>query len=81
MDNPVDLLPTRKLAFHLCDQYNLSREERIDLAEILLRRDVASWKDLDVHELGRIVDALLGHALVSHLIRTRTPQPADTATR
>lgn len=58
-------------AMHYCDLYRLSRTERIDLSEIILRRDVPSWSTLSVDELGRLLDAFEGHALIQHLLDSR----------
>lgn len=48
-------------------RYNLTREDRLQLAEVLLWRDVASWKTLSEPELCRVLDALEGYALITHL--------------
>jgi hypothetical protein len=61
--------------------YGLTRDDRLELAEILLRRDVASWKDLDENQLVRLLDALEGFALVNHLRTTRNrtdPSPPSS---
>jgi len=64
------MTPRHRLAFTLADEIGLTRDDRLDLAEILLRRDVASWSDLDEAELSRLLDALHGwiyvNALVAH---------------
>ena len=49
----------------------LSRSERIDLAEIILRRDVASWSDLTEAQVERLLDAFEGLALLRHLLDSR----------
>lgn len=48
-------------------RYNLTREDRLQLAEVLLWRDVHSWKTLNEPELCRVLDALEGYALITHL--------------
>lgn len=80
MDKSVDLLGMRRLAFVLASEAGLTRDDRLDLAEVLLRRDVGSWKELDVDDLARLLDALKGYQFIAHLSRTRPPQPAGTAT-
>lgn len=59
----------RKLHVY-ADTLRLTREERIELSEMILRRDIASWKDLDDGQVGRMLDALEGAVLVIHM-RTR----------
>jgi len=60
-------------AHHYCDLYQLAREERISLTQMVLRRDVSSWKDLDDDQLGRMLDCLEGFGLISHLMSERQP--------
>lgn len=55
------------LAFQLADECGLSRADRIELAEVLLRRDVGSWKELDDFQMGRLIDAMRGWQYVEHL--------------
>lgn len=59
--------PTMRLLFQLCDEARLDRQDRIDLAEIMLQRDVASYLDLEEAEVARLLDALRGYQYVSHL--------------
>lgn len=54
-------------AMHLVDLYELTRQDRIDLAQYLLRRDITSWTELDEAQLCRLLDALEGYGLVTHL--------------
>lgn len=59
--------------------YEMTREDRLELAEILLRRDVRSWKDLDENQLVRLLDALEGFALINHIRISRNrsdPNPS-----
>lgn len=48
-------------------RYNMSREDRLEFAEILLRRDVTSWKNLDEAQFCRLLDAMEGYALITHM--------------
>ena len=57
----------------LARQMELSREDRTDLATFLLRRDVTTWSTLTFKEAGRLLDALNGYHLISHLAATRRP--------
>lgn len=61
----------RRYLFALAGKYGLTREERLDLAELVLRKDVRSWAYLSDGDMGRLVDTLEGHALVQHLLDTR----------
>lgn len=60
-------------AFYYCDLYELTREDRISLAEMVLRRDVSSWKDLDGDQLLRMLDCLEGYGLIVALLAQRHP--------
>lgn len=50
------------------DDCFLTRDDRIDLAEYLLRRDIRSWSDLTEDQLLRLLDAFEGHRLINQLI-------------
>lgn len=67
-DDRVDprVVKMRK-ALKYAHDFGLDRDDRLSLAEVLLRRDVASWKDLSEDQLVRLLDALEGYALVRHL--------------
>jgi hypothetical protein len=56
-----------KKAMWYADAYDLDRQERLELSEMILRRDVESWKSLTEEELVRVLDALEGFGLISHL--------------
>ena len=49
----------------------LTRDERIELACYLLRRDITTWKTLDNAQILRLLDALEGWELVQELLRQR----------
>lgn len=53
------------------DTYGLSRQERIDLAEYLLRCDVPTWKDLSEPQIDRLLDAFEGFHLLAEMISAR----------
>lgn len=55
-------------AMKYADTYGLNRDDRIELARVLLWRDVTSWKNLTEDQLLRILDSLEGYLLVTHLI-------------
>lgn len=58
-------------AMHYCDLYGLDREERLALAQMVLRRDITTWSTLDDEQLERMLDCLEGYGLVTHLLANR----------
>jgi hypothetical protein len=58
--------------FKLCDEVAFSRDERLELATYLLRRDVETYSDLNDAEVSRLLDAIEGFGLVSHLLSVRS---------
>lgn len=48
-------------------QCGLSREERLELAEVILRRDVTTWRGLTLREAQRLMDAMEGFGYIAHL--------------
>lgn len=75
MDGPDGMTGAklRKL-FSYAKAFGLTREDRLGLAEVLLRRDISSWSDLDDTQINRMLDALEGATLVMALMAQR-PQP------
>jgi hypothetical protein len=61
----------------LAKELGFTDEDRIDLASMLLRRTVKSWKELDEAQYIRLLDAMEGHQLISHLEATRPASTAD----
>lgn len=61
----------RKKLFLYADTFGLTREERIEFSEMLLRRDVESWKTLTDVQVVRLLDAFEGAALLMHLTQER----------
>lgn len=57
----------RRKMYLLARELWLTREDRLDLAEKLLWRDVESWKDLSEPEINRMLDALEGFVLIQFL--------------
>lgn len=60
--------PKFKKAMAMAKELGLDRDARMELAEYLLRRDIASWTDLEEHQLDRILDAFDGHHYINQLI-------------
>jgi hypothetical protein len=61
----------RRLLFVRAAAFDMTREERIELAEYVLRRDISSWKDLTDQQVCRMLDVLEGAALVIHMLGQR----------
>ncbi len=67
MSNPDVVTAKRRKAMLYASNYGLNREDRLSLSEMILRRDVDSWKSLTEPELIRVLDALEGFGLITHL--------------
>ena len=63
--------PLERKLFLMADEIGLTRNERIELAQILLRRDITSWKNLTDEQVLRLADALEGFQLVTTLLALR----------
>lgn len=60
----------RKAMFALAHDLQLTRQDRIDLAEMTLDRDVESWRELSFDEASKILTAMNGYTAIRWL-RTR----------
>lgn len=60
----------RKL-MKLASALEMTRDERLEFAEYLLRRDVTSWKSLTDAQVERLLDAFEGHHLLNELLAQR----------
>jgi hypothetical protein len=67
----VDHKARRRKMFVYRDAFGFDNDTLRDLAETILRRDVASLRDLDDAQVGRMLDALEGATLVVHLLGER----------
>lgn len=63
----------RRKAHMLAKELGFTREERLQLAEYLLRRDVRSWKQLDEAQYDRLLDAFEGFGLIGAIVDQRQP--------
>lgn len=70
-DREDDTEIRRRKLFGYADTFGLERDDRIALAETLLRRDITSWRDLNREQINRLLDAFEGAALIMHLLSTR----------
>lgn len=53
--------------FAICNRFSLTRGDRLEVATVLLDRNLDSFKDLSPVEAGRVRDALEGAVLVAHI--------------
>jgi hypothetical protein len=56
----------RKL-YAVAKEIGLTDDERIDLAQMVLRRDITSWGQLDETQVCRLLDCIEGYQLISEL--------------
>lgn len=70
-DEGLSQSAARRKVYQRAKELGLSRDERLHLAEILLRRDVRSWSDLDEAQVLRLLDAIEGFELIVELARQR----------
>ena len=61
----------RRKLFVYADEIGLTRDERIELAEIILRRDLTTWKGLDDEQVTRLLDAMEGFLLITYQLSLR----------
>lgn len=66
--------PLERKLHLVASEIGLSRPERMELACYLLRRDIASWSDLDDEQRRRIADAMEGWQLIEALRALRAEQ-------
>jgi len=62
---PTTAMMRRLMA--LARQCGLGRDDRLELAEVLLRRDVATWNDLTADEARCLGFAMEGFAYICHI--------------
>jgi len=56
-------------------EIGLTRDERLELASYILRRDVTTWKTLSDEQVWRMLDALEGFELISTMLEDRYLAP------
>ena len=63
-----DTVEARRRKLHMvAKEIGLSRDDRIELSQYILRRDITSWTELDEAQMTRMLDALEGYGLICHL--------------
>jgi hypothetical protein len=70
----------RRKLFVLADQIGLTRDERIEIARVILWRDVVSWKELDDQQVDRMLDVLEGFIVVNWTLTNRAVPPSTRGT-
>lgn len=63
----------RRKVYMLAKRLGMGRQDRLAFAEVLLWKDVSSWSELDDIEVGRLLDAFEGYALVKVFLEQRQP--------
>lgn len=76
--DPVDAAEARRRKLMmLCKEIfgddDRAREERLELATYLLRRDITTYKGLDDAQVSRLLDAVEGYQLIDVLLSLRPP--------
>lgn len=78
MDTVDDAVPEaaearRRKLFAICAEIGLTRDERHQLSEMLLHRDITTWATLEDADRCRLLDALEGYMLIDVLLSLRPP--------
>lgn len=66
-----DQTPQMKKLMLLSKEIGLLDHERIELSQIILRRDITSWRQLDDEQVRRMLDALEGYEKITALLDMR----------
>lgn len=61
----------RKAMFATANELKLSRDDRLELAEMILNRECDTWGSLDIDEAGKLLTAMNGYILIRHLRRNQ----------
>ena len=70
----MDVERARRKAFSLAKRLGMSRDERIELAQMLLADEaIESWSDLTDPQALRLLDGLEGFVLIQAQILNRPP--------
>lgn len=71
----------RRKLFVLANQIGLDRDERIEIAKVILWRDIVSWRTLTDEQVDRMLDVLEGFLVVNWTLRNRAVPPSQRDTR
>lgn len=61
--------------YAIAKELGLTREERHELAEMVFKKDITSWKQLSDSQMERLAEGLFIVECVGELYRQRPPQP------
>ncbi len=70
-DSPITSRQKRRL-FAQASNLGFSSQDRKDLAEMILKKDIASWKDLTFGDANRLIDSFEGFEKISWLLTNQT---------
>lgn len=70
-------LARRRKLFSLADHLGFTRDERIELAKLILWRDITSYANLDDEQVSRLLDCFEGYIAIAHTIMNRTAAAVD----
>lgn len=68
----------RRKLMKVSREQGMTRDERMEFASYILRRDITTWKTLDDGQVWRLLDALEGHELRVHQLLSRAPRAPQT---
>lgn len=84
-ERPPDRTPMsssqHRMLRHLADWAHLDRPQRLELASMVLNRQVETWMHLSCFEAGRLIDHLQGYLLVNQVHGHPVPEPPRGAAR
>jgi len=79
-ERPPDRTPMsprqHRMLRHLADWVKLDRAHRLELASMVLDRQVDTWKYLSCFEASRLIDHLQGYLLVNQVHGTPVSEPS-----
>jgi hypothetical protein len=84
-ERPPDRTPMsdsqHRMLRHLADWAHLDRSQRLELASMVLNRQVGTWRYLSCFEASRLIDHLQGYLLINQVHNTPVPEPSKTLRR
>lgn len=64
----------RKRLFACAGELGFDRQERIDLAQVILGRELTSWSHVTDEEADRLVDCFDGYDKITYILTSRFRQ-------
>ena len=59
----------RRKAYTVAKEIGLTRTQRIELSNLVMTYDHASWSELSEEDLARVVDAMCGYVFITYVIQ------------